>query len=245
MSTPNASPFESDDARWAAVQRRDRNADGAFVFAVTTTGVYCRPDCSGRPLRRNVRFFDTIPAARAAGFRACKRCRPDEARETLTWDAGPCDLGVVLVATSDRGLSAVLLGEDSDSLARDLAARFRGARLRREPEVVAEALAAVLARLEDPAAPFDLPLDPRGGDLAQAVWRALIEIPLGTTASYADVARAIGRPAAARAVAQACAANPLAVVVPCHRVVRSDGALAGYRGGLPRKQALLALEAAA
>ncbi len=238
-------PFASDDTRWDAMQRRDRNADGAFVFAVTTTGVYCRPDCSGRPLRRNVQFFDTIDAARDAGFRACKRCRPDAVRETLTWTTGACDLGMVLAASSDRGLSAVLLGEDDQTLARDLAARFPKARLVRDDAGMARILRAVRARLSDPAAPFDQPLDPRGGDLAQAVWTALREIPVGTTASYGDIARAIGRPSAARAVAQACAANPLAVVVPCHRVVRSGGALAGYRWGLERKRALLALEAVA
>ncbi|HEX7760325.1 MAG TPA: Ada metal-binding domain-containing protein, partial [Caulobacteraceae bacterium] len=178
MHTPYDTPYPGDEARWDAVQRRDRQAEGAFVFAVTTTGVYCRPDCSGRPLRRNVRFFDTIDAARAAGFRACKRCRPDEARETLTWTVGPCDFGTVLAASSDRGLSAVLLGEHDEALARDLAARFPKARLVRDDAAMARTLAAVQARLSDPSTPFDLPLDPHGGALAQAVWAALCEIPV-------------------------------------------------------------------
>lgn len=238
-------PYETDDARWAAVQRRDRQADGAFVFAVTTSGVYCRPDCSGRPLRRNVRFYDSREAARAAGFRACKRCRPDEARLILAWDVQPCALGHVLVAVTDKGLAAVLLGGHAPTLERDLAARFPKARLTRDAAAVAPAMAAVQARLADPAATLDIPLDPQGGALAQAVWTALRAIPTGATTSYGELARAIGRPGAARAVAQACAANPLAVITPCHRVVRADGAISGYRWGVERKRALLAQEAAA
>jgi len=238
-------PYVTDDARWDAVQRRDRQADGVFYFAVATTGVYCRPDCSGRPLRRNVRFFDTAEAAREAGFRPCKRCRPDAARETLTWDVQACDLGQVLAAITDKGLAAVLLGDHAPSLERDLKARFPKARLVRDADALAPAMAAVRARLADPAAPFDIALDPRGGPLAQAVWAALRAIPAGTTTSYGELARAIGRPGAARAVAQACAANPLAVVTPCHRVVRAGGAISGYRWGVERKRALLAQEASA
>jgi AraC family transcriptional regulator, regulatory protein of adaptative response / methylated-DNA-[protein]-cysteine methyltransferase len=237
--------YETDDARWEAVQRRDRKADGAFVFAVTTSGVYCRPDCSGRPLRRNVRFYDSRQAAQAAGFRACKRCRPDEARETLAWGVQPCDLGMVLAAVTDKGLALVLLGDHAPSLERDLAARFPKARLVRDAAALAPAMAAVQARLADPAAPFEIALDPRGGPLAQAVWAALRAIPAGETTSYGELARAIGRPGAARAVAQACAANPLAVITPCHRVVRADGGISGYRWGVERKRALLAQEAAA
>ena len=245
MSTPQFNAYDTDDARWDAVQRRDRQADGAFVFAVVTTGVYCRPECSGRPLRRNVRFFDGVEAARAAGFRACKRCRPDEARETLIWDVQPCDLGQVLAAVTEKGLAAVLLGDHAPSLARDLTARFPKARLVRDEAGLAGTMAAVQARLADPAAPFEIALDLRGGPLAQAVWAALRAIPAGETTSYGDLARAIGRPSAARAVAQACAANPLAVVTPCHRVVRAGGAISGYRWGVERKRALLDREAAA
>lgn len=245
MSTPSNTPYATDDARWAAVQRRDRQADGAFVFAVTTTGVYCRPDCPGRPLRRNVRFFEGQAAAREAGFRPCKRCRPDEARETLTWDVQPCALGQVLAAVTDKGLAAVLLGDHAPSLERDLATRFPKARLVRDAVALAPTMTAVSARLADPAAALDIPLDPRGGPLAQAVWTALRAIPAGTTTSYGALARAIGRPGAARAVAQACAANPLAVVTPCHRVVRAGGEISGYRWGVERKRALRAREAAA
>ncbi|HZZ36866.1 MAG TPA: methylated-DNA--[protein]-cysteine S-methyltransferase [Caulobacteraceae bacterium] len=235
--------YLSDQSRWDAVQRRERAADGAFVFAVKTTGVYCRPTCAGRPLRANVAFFDTPEAARAAGFRACKRCRPDEARERLRYSIAPCDLGSMLVCVSDAGLRAVLLGDDPAALRRDLEARFPKA-LIAEARLDAE-VAAVRSVIASPGAPLNLPLDVRGGELAQAVWTALMAIPAGETASYADLARAIGRPRAARAVAQACAANPLPVVVPCHRVVRADGSLSGYRWGVARKQALIAREAAA
>jgi len=237
-------PYLTDDDRWEAVQRRDRAAEGAFLIAVKTTGVYCLPSCQGRPLRRNVEFFEGAPAARAAGYRPCKHCRPDEPRETLTWATAPTSLGLALVAMSGRGVRAILLGDDEAALAADLAARFRQARLAHDPAAIAQALAAV-ANAVDTGAALTLPLDAQGSDLAQAVWAQLRVIPAGRTASYAEVARAIGRPRAARAVAQACAANPLAVVVPCHRVVRSDGALSGYRWGAARKRALLAREAAA
>jgi AraC family transcriptional regulator of adaptative response/methylated-DNA-[protein]-cysteine methyltransferase len=235
--------YLTDDARWSAVQRRDRTADGAFVFAVKTTGVYCRPTCPGRPLRANASFFDAPEAARAAGFRACKRCRPEEARETLRFAVAPCELGQVLVCVSDAGLRAVLLGDDPAVLRRDLEARFSTA-LIRETALEAE-LAAVRCAITAPGGRFGLPLDVRGGNLAQAVWAALRAIPLGQTRSYAEIAQAIGRPRAARVVAQACAANPLAVVVPCHRVVRADGGLSGYRWGPERKRALIAREAVA
>jgi AraC family transcriptional regulator of adaptative response/methylated-DNA-[protein]-cysteine methyltransferase len=237
-------PYLSDDDRWDAVQRRARDADGEFLFAVRTTGVYCRPTCPGRPLRRNTEFFDTIEAARAAGYRACKRCRPDEMRETLRYAIGPCDLGQVLVCTSAAGLRAVLLGDEPSGLVRELSARFPRALLKADAEPLAETLTAVRRAIGEPAAPFTMPLDLQGGELARAVWNAIAAIPAGRTASYVEVARAIGRPRAARAVAQALASNPLAVVVPCHRVVRADGSLSGYRWGAARKQALLAREAA-
>lgn len=237
--------YLGDDARWDAMQRRDRQADSAFVYAVKTTGVYCRPSCSARPHRRNVLFFDTTQGAVEAGFRPCKRCRPDRERETIAWDVQPSGFGQLLVAASSAGVAAVLMGDDAAVLTADLAARFPAAHLKRGPAGLAPAIAAVRRRLDDPRAAVDLPLDPRGGELARLVWDALRGIPVGTTASYGDVARAIGRPTAARAVAAACAANPLAVLIPCHRVVRAGGALSGYRWGVGRKQALLAREAAA
>ena len=231
--------YDTDDARWAAVDARDRNADGAFVFAVATMGVYCRPSCSAHLLRRNVRFFDTAEQARTAGFRACLRCRPDEPRERLRWTTVRTDLGLALVAVSDAGLRAVTFGDDREALAADLAARFPNAVLTEDAGALGDIAARVRALIAEPGAVADLPLDAQGTALQRAVWSALRAIPAGAVASYADVARAIGRPSAVRAVAQACGANPLAVVTPCHRVVRSDGGLSGYRWGVDRKQALL------
>ncbi|SFI90407.1 methylated-DNA--[protein]-cysteine S-methyltransferase [Caulobacter sp. UNC279MFTsu5.1] len=233
----------TDDARWEAMRRRDRDLDGAFFIAVRTTGVYCLASCAGRPLRKNVEFHDTRESARAAGFRACLRCQPDQPRETLRWATAPTSLGLALVARSDAGLRLVTLGDDRAALVRDLERRFRAARLVEDAPGLKADLQAVAAEIDGRGAALDLPLDAQGTPLQQAVWAALRAIPAGTTVSYAEVAKAIGRPAAARAVAQACGANPLAVITPCHRVVRADGGLSGYRWGVERKAALLAREA--
>ena len=235
--------FIDDDARWAAMQRKDPAAEGQFIAAVRTTGVYCRPSCSARPLRRNVAFYDGVEAARAAGFRACKRCKPDEPRETLRYATAQTGLGVVLAAASDKGVCAVTLGDDAEALAADLARRFPKARRIEDAAGLAEVIAEVKAAVAGRSA--ELQLDERGTDLQRQVWQALRAIPAGRTASYAEVARRIGRPEAVRAVAQACGANPLAVLTPCHRVVRADGGLSGYRWGVERKAALLAREAQA
>ena len=238
---PSTDPT-TDNARWEALRRRDRDLEGAFFIAVRTTGVYCLASCAGRPLRKNVEFHDTRESARAAGFRACLRCKPDVPRETLRWATTPTDLGLALVARSEAGLRLVTLGDDAELLAKDLERRFRQARLVADPEGLAADLKAVAGRLNGSGAKLDLPLDAQGTPLQQAVWAALRAIPEGTTASYAQVARSIGRPTAARAVAQACGANPLAVITPCHRVVRADGGLSGYRWGVERKAALLSRE---
>lgn len=234
-------PYSTDDARWAAIERRDRAADGAFFCGVRTTGVYCRPSCAGRPLRRNVAFYETREAARAAGLRPCLRCRPDEPIETLAYGLGQTPLGLALAATSEKGLALLILGDDRAAMVEDLAVRFPRARLVEDDETTAPALAALSSAIESGAG-AGLALDERGTDLQRAVWKALRDIPAGSTASYAQVARAIGRPEAVRAVAQACGANPLAVLTPCHRVVRSDGGLSGYRWGVERKKALLERE---
>jgi AraC family transcriptional regulator of adaptative response/methylated-DNA-[protein]-cysteine methyltransferase len=164
---------------------------------------------------------------------------------TLRFATGATSLGVLLVATSGRGVCAILMGDDADALVGDLRRRFPKARLI-ESDAQAEALAArVAGAIEAPSRGLDLPLDVSGTAFQRRVWEALREIPAGTTASYAGIARRIGAPGAVRAVAQACAANPVAVAIPCHRVVRSDGALSGYRWGAGRKRALLAREAAA
>ena len=239
-----ATTFLTDDDRWAAIERRDRAADGAFFCGVRTTGVYCRPSCAGRPLRRNVAFYETREAARAAGLRPCLRCRPDEPIETLSYGFGDTALGQALAAMSETGLALLILGDDRAAMVEDLIARFPRARLIDDHDSVAPALAALTTAIEGGGG-AGLALAERGTELQRAVLKALRDIPAGSTASYAQVARAIGRPEAVRAVAQACGANPVAVLTPCHRVVRSDGGLSGYRWGVERKRALLARERAA
>lgn len=242
---PMSPSFRSDDARWAAVERRDRNADGAFYCAVRTTGVYCRPSCAGRPLRRNVEFHATREAARRAGFRPCKRCRPDEPLPApIRFAFGKTSIGLALVAATAKGLRAVLLGDDRDALLRDLRKRFPRTALIGDDQLGGW-LDKVVAHIETPRGNCELPLDVQGTPFQHKVWRALRGIERGTTASYAEIAAQIGLPKSARAVAQACGANPIAVVVPCHRVRRGDGGLSGYRWGAERKRALLAREASA
>jgi AraC family transcriptional regulator of adaptative response/methylated-DNA-[protein]-cysteine methyltransferase len=152
-------------------------------------------------------------------------------------------LGALLVACSERGVCAIALGDDPDALVRELQDRFPRAELAGGDNEFEQIVAQVVAFVEEPATGLDLPLDIRGTAFQQRVWQALREIPAGGTASYAEIARRLGAPRAARAVAAACAANPLAVVVPCHRVVRNDGSLSGYRWGVERKRALLDREA--
>lgn len=161
---------------------------------------------------------------------------------TLTFAVGACSLGDLLVAQSPHGLCALLLGDDADALVRDLQDRFPQAMLTRGDADFERLVAQVGAFIEVPALGLDLPLDVRGTAFQQRVWAALRAIPAGETASYRDIAQRIGSPAAVRAVAGACAANALAVVIPCHRVVRTDGGLSGYRWGIERKRALLAAE---
>ncbi len=340
------------DPRWAQLRARDPAADGRFVYAVRTTGVYCRPSCAARAARpENVRFYDTPAEAEAAGFRPCQRCRPGQppahaaaiaaacrameaaedipaldtlaaaaglspshfhrrfkaltgltprayaaacraerlrgglaAAESVTeaiYDAGfntasrfyegadaalgmtprayraggrdteirfaigQCSLGAILVAQSTRGICAITLGDAPEALLHDLEDRFPQARLIGGDAGFETLVAQVVGLVEAPGIGLDLPLDLRGTAFQQRVWQALRQIPPGQTASYAEIARAIGMPRAMRAVAQACGANPVAVAIPCHRVVRSDGALSGYRWGVARKAALLAREAGA
>jgi AraC family transcriptional regulator of adaptative response/methylated-DNA-[protein]-cysteine methyltransferase len=348
------SRFESDDARWAAVLRRDRSADGVFYFSVRTTGIFCRPSCpSRRPRRENVRFHPTLAAAQAAGFRPCRRCKPMEpslseqraaavaracrlietaeeapslaqlaraagmsrfhfhrvfrsvtgvtpkayaaahrtqrlrdelarggtvtdaiygagfnssgrfyassadvlgmrpadfrsggAGATIRFAVGACSLGAILVAATGKGVCSILLGDDPDGLVRDLQDRFPLAKLIGADKPFEQWVARVVGFVESPQLGLDLPLDIRGTAFQQRVWEALRGIPAGATASYAAIAARIGSPRAARAVARACAANTIAVAIPCHRVVRSDGALSGYKWGVERKRMLLRREAA-
>ena len=172
------------------------------------------------------------------------RFRSGGSGETLRFALGQCSLGAILVACSDQGVAAILLGDDPDALLRDLQDRFSGADLVGGDAGFERLVAQVIAFVEAPRTGLTLPLDIRGTAFQQRVWEALRLIPPGATASYAQIATRLGAPAAVRAVAGACAANPLAVAIPCHRVVRSDGGLSGYRWGVARKQALLEREAA-
>ena len=161
----------------------------------------------------------------------------------IRFAVGECSLGSILVATSDRGVCAILLGDDPDELARELQDRFPRAMLIGGDAGFEELVAKVVGLVESPRLGLDLPLDVRGTAFQQRVWQALREIPAGKTVSYTEIAKRIGVPKSVRAVAQACSANPLAVAIPCHRVVRHDGGLSGYRWGVERKRALLEREA--
>ena len=259
-----AGAFLTDDARWGAVARRDPAADGLFYTAVRTTGVYCRPTCPGRPLRKNVCFYETCEEAEQAGFRACKRCRPNTAhwtgssgrqdRRQIRYVTGACSLGTILVAASPAGLCAVLLGDEAGPMVRDLRDRFPQAMLTADAPEAAPGdgadlqawLGEVIAMVDgsDDTVALSIPLDTKGTPFQERVWQALREIPAGATLSYGQLAVKVGAPRAVRAVGRACGANPVAVVIPCHRAVRSDGSLSGYRWGLARKRVLLDREAA-
>jgi AraC family transcriptional regulator, regulatory protein of adaptative response / methylated-DNA-[protein]-cysteine methyltransferase len=171
--------------------------------------------------------------------------RAGGANAEIRFAIGECSLGSILVARSAKGVCAILLGDDPDALLRDLQDRFPRASLIGGDAAFEDLIAKVVGFVEAPALGLDLPLDVRGTAFQQRVWQALREIPAGSTASYTDIAQAIGAPKAVRAVAHACAANALAVAIPCHRVVRNDGALSGYRWGIERKRALLERENAA
>lgn len=334
---------------WRAVLARDAGHDGRFVYAVTSTGVYCRPSCpSRRPRRERVMFFDTPGDAEHAGFRPCKRCAPShggppaatkrilEARAVIdanldvpiplaalarrvglsayhfqrtfkrlvgvtpreyqkgrrlervkkhlrnggnvtdaTYEAGygsgsrlyeqsdaylgmtpgtyqqggkgmsirytvvESPVGRVLCAYTDRGVCAVMVGKRERTLERELRHEFPRAAIDRDDRSASRHVDAVRRCAEGRPVGGDLPLDVRATAFQWKVWRALQEIPHGTTRSYKEVARRIGQPRAVRAVARACATNPVALVVPCHRVVRADGALSGYRWGVDVKRRLL------
>ncbi|HEX3861490.1 MAG TPA: bifunctional DNA-binding transcriptional regulator/O6-methylguanine-DNA methyltransferase Ada [Stellaceae bacterium] len=337
---------------WAAVVAHDASLDGQFVYSVKTTGVYCRPGCASRqPLRKNVAFYETDAAAEAAGFRPCKRCRPNEGAvsdrhiaaigracglirecdslpslaelataagisrfhfhrvfkqitgatprewgkahrldrfaerldaggnvaeavyasgfgassrayeaapnglgmtpgarrrggkgETIAFTTVATPLGQALVAATARGICMTALGDDPAALEADLRRRFPAATLVADDKRLAGWAERVVRFITRPEDQPDLPLDIRGTAFQAMVWRALQKIPLGETTTYSDLAAALGRPNAVRAVAQACANNKLALLVPCHRVVRRDGDLAGYRWGVERKRKLLERE---
>jgi AraC family transcriptional regulator of adaptative response/methylated-DNA-[protein]-cysteine methyltransferase len=267
------------DERWGAVVERDSKADGSFYYSVKTTGVYCRPSCAARLARpENVAFHATREDAEQAGFRPCKRCKPDLASRKeaysvkisdasqrsvtpASYHSGSMDtaihfsveessLGSVLVAASESGICAILIGDEPDEVSQNLQERFPKARLVNGDKAFAERgfrklVSKAIELVEAPERGLILPLDARGTAFQQQAWNALREIPVGSTASSRDIAIRIGAPKSARAVAQACAANAIAVAIPCHRVVRNDGGLSGYRWGVERKRILLEREAGA
>ena len=344
----------NEQEKWQAVLARDSEFDGMFVYAVGSTGIYCRPSCpSRRPRREVVQFFDRPALAEDAGYRPCRRCHPDQAERpepnlalmqaicryidenpehpptlddlaerfhlspyhlqrtfkriigvtpkqyaaaqrsqrlrtalkagnTATvaiYDAGygssssaygeagtylgmtpdrfrrgganeaidytitPCPLGKLLVAATANGICAVHLGDSETELESTLAEEFPAAKRLRGDRRLQQWVAPIADYLDGARPHLDLPLDIQATAFQRQVWTALQAIPYGSTRSYSDVATAIGQPTAARAVANACASNPAALVIPCHRVVREDGGLGGYRWGIQRKETLLAQEA--
>jgi AraC family transcriptional regulator of adaptative response/methylated-DNA-[protein]-cysteine methyltransferase len=205
--------------------------------AVRTTKIYCRPSSCPAPGPKagNVTPYETREAAERDGYRPCKRCRPDLGEE-LRFATARTPFGTVLVAAGSEGVRAVLLGASAADAERELRESNPGAFIRRDPSV--RPVAAGI--LDSPKVDLDM----RGTEFQLEVWRRLLEIPRGETRTYTQLAAEMGRPRSVRAVARACASNRLGVLVPCHRVVRTDGSLAGYRWGLERKRALLAAEGA-
>ncbi len=295
----------SDDHCWDAVVARDPARDGEFVFAVSTTGVYCRPSCPARrPRRKNVTFYSRPEQAETAGFRACLRCRPralsgnplsDLAKEVCRYidkrnlqagdnvtramyDAGygsssrlyektssqlgmtpdkyrrgaiaaairyacaDSPLGRMLIAATDRGICAIQFARSDGELIEGLKHEFPFAVRKPDEGGLKVWVAALLSKMSGKELSAALPLDIRATAFQRRVWTYLQSIPFGATQSYSQVAKGIGRPTASRAVARACATNPVAVAIPCHRVVREDGNISGYRWGVERKKTLLELE---
>lgn len=219
--------------QYAAAHRHQRVRESLQAGNSVTAAIYnAGYGSSGRFYEQSDRVLGMVPS----------RYRSGGAREEIRFAFGQSSLGSVLVAQSARGVCAILLGGDPEALARDLEARFPHAKLIPGVAAFEQLVTNVVALVETPATGLNLPLDIRGTAFQQRVWRVLQEIPPGATASYTEIAQRIGSPKSVRAVAAACAANNLAIAVPCHRVVRSDGALSGYRWGIERKRALLERE---
>ena len=219
---------------YAAAKRATRVRSDLLTSDTVTEAIYA----SG--FGSNGRFYEQSGAMLGM---TPSRYRAGGAHETLRFAIGQSSLGAILVASSDKGVAAILIADDPEALVHDLQDRFPNAALVGGDAAYETLVARVVGMVESPGSALDLPLDIRGTAFQQRVWTALRQIPAGTTASYADIAKTIGAPKSTRAVAGACAANALAVAIPCHRVVRTDGALSGYRWGVERKRALLALEA--
>lgn len=222
--------------QYAAAKRAARIRSDLLTSETVTEAIYT----SG--FGSNGRFYEQSDALLGM---TPSRYRAGGAHETLRFAIGQASLGAILVASSDKGVAAILMDDDPEALIRDLQDRFPNATLIGGDSAYEMLVAQVVGMVESPGIAIDLPLDVRGTAFQQRVWTALRDIPAGSTTSYAGVAKAIGAPKAVRAVAGACAANALAVAIPCHRVVRDDGALSGYRWGVERKRVLLAREAEA
>jgi AraC family transcriptional regulator, regulatory protein of adaptative response / methylated-DNA-[protein]-cysteine methyltransferase len=222
--------------QYAAARRAERVRGKLATSTTVTEAIYESGfNSSGRFYATAERMLGMTPGDYRAGG----------AHLTIRFAVGECSLGSILVAQSPKGVCAILLGDDPEALVRDIQDRFPRATLLGGDEGFEQLVAQVVGFVEAPALGLDLPLDVHGTAFQQRVWQALREIPAGATRSYTQIAQRIGAPKAVRAVAQACAANALAVAIPCHRVVRTDGALSGYRWGIERKRALLAKEGAA
>jgi AraC family transcriptional regulator of adaptative response/methylated-DNA-[protein]-cysteine methyltransferase len=220
---------------YAQARRAERVREGLAQGQSVTETIYDAGfNSSGRFYEQTKDMLGMTPSAYRAGG----------ADEEIRFAVGQSSLGAILAASSDKGVAAILIGDEPEGLVRDLQDRFPRARLVGGDAAYEQMVAQVVGFIEAPRIGLDLPLDVRGTAFQQRVWRALRDIPPGQTASYADIARAIGAPKATRAVAGACAANNLAVAIPCHRVVRTDGALSGYAWGVERKRALIEREAA-
>ncbi|RPH34960.1 MAG: methylated-DNA--[protein]-cysteine S-methyltransferase [Chloroflexi bacterium] len=248
MPKRTALPDEAKMVR--AMNARDPEADGRFFVAVRTTGIFCRPTCPSRtPLPQNVEFHATPWEALVAGFRPCRRCWPmgrPNGNQPLAVTRIDTPLGTMVAAAVDEGLVVL---DFADRRAAQTALRNASHRLQAIPTIGRQThLEALRIQLNEYFAgartTFDLPLAPRGTAFEESVWSWLRTIPPGQTRTYADGATAVGQPQAVRAIGRANGANPLAIIVPCHRVIGSDGDLTGYGGGLWRKRALLELESA-
>jgi AraC family transcriptional regulator of adaptative response/methylated-DNA-[protein]-cysteine methyltransferase len=221
---------------YAAAHRGDRMRRALARTDTVTEAIYgAGYGSQGRFYEESDRLLGMTPT----------RYRAGGAGTTIRFAVGECSLGSILVAESDRGVCAILLGDDPDALVRDVQDAFPNARLVGADRAFEERVAKVVGFVEAPELGLDLPLDVRGTAFQRRVWEALRGIPAGKTVSYGELAARIGRPKSVRAVAQACGANVLAVAIPCHRVVRNDGALSGYRWGVERKRALLERESVA
>jgi AraC family transcriptional regulator of adaptative response/methylated-DNA-[protein]-cysteine methyltransferase len=220
---------------YAAAHRARRVRHELTHQATVTDAIY------GAGFNSNGRFYAAAPGVLGM---TPTRFRAGGAGESVHFAVGECSLGSVLVAATGTGVCAILLGDEPDALVRNLQDRFPKARLVGGDAGFERLVARVVGLVEAPGAAIELPLDVRGTAFQQRVWQALRKIPAGSTASYAEIARRIGMPKAVRAVAQACGANPVAIAIPCHRVVRHDGGVSGYRWGVERKRALLEREAA-